>query len=471
MFVISKDKTYMLIGETVLDLRTGFRYDKGNMHPAIVCELFKTQFVHAHKHGLMENTDLFRKMKTVLYPLLQVSKDLVMEYEVRYGMRVLSENEGPSFSSIRLIEESWEFTKMKMLDIFPVTKEELMEDWELPSWNDVKRFASNAYDSTVDAISDVGTAIKDTAVKAWDTTVDAVSDAYEWTKEQISAAVSWIINKGLPWFFEKLEAFLLNPITMGVEIALSAVGVGKVAGAILWGALGVWKIYQLFSGKIENDWWAYLDIGICLIGAIATGAAAKALNGVIKGAGRTAKGLQKVLNSSAIKPLVDIVKYGATKVLGFLSKAFDWLGKAIGSKSGGLISKVKSSIDSMLSKLKSLFEGAGQTIAKSASKAGPVLTTEPLRAAAKAGKLPGVAVKGARNAAAIYGAEDLLKKGIYKWYGTSEEQVKNMETLKNMEYNYNAEPPTRAELEARGVRMEPQLSDDELDSIINSMED
>jgi len=216
VFDVSKDKRYLQLENMVVDLETGLKFTLDSAHPAFICEMFKSQFAYSYKHKLIENNELFRKMKQLIYPLISHDKGIVSEYEVRYGMNLIYESsETFSYSTYKTIEESWDFVKTKMLDMLPITPNDLVEGWLGDTWD----------------------AIKTGAGKVWDSIKDAAS---------------WVLNKGLPWFFEKLEGFLLNPVTIGIEIALTAIGVGKIAGAILWGALGIWKIYQLATqGKLK----------------------------------------------------------------------------------------------------------------------------------------------------------------------------------------------------------------------------
>lgn len=379
---ISQDRNYIQIGDVIADLRSNMSFNIDEAHPAFVCEMFKGQFVHSYKNNLVERFELMKKMKSLIQPLLQENADTLLEYEVRFGFNVLSEE--VSFTSIRMIEEAWDFVKFKMLDELPLTITEGLWDWT-----------------------------KSMANKAW---------------EGIKKGASFIINKGLPWFFEKLENFLLSPVGIGLDVALTAIGVGKIASAVIWGALGMWKIFQLFTGKIKNDIWSYIDIGICLIGLVFTGGAAKALKSVVKGAGRS---VGKILSSPAIKPLVNLIKKGASAILGVLVKSIEWLGKILGPKASSLISTVKSKMTSVIEKLKSVFttgDGLGKTIAKGVK--GDIIN--PAKAALK-GKGPvslsKAAAKGTTYGLAFYGLEKGIEKGVQSYYGIDDTQMQNLKTM------------------------------------------
>ena len=46
--------------------------------------------------------------------------------------------------------------------------------------------------------------------------------------------------------------YKLNALVHEMEDYLKNSQFGQVAGSILWGSLGIWKIYELSTGKIEH---------------------------------------------------------------------------------------------------------------------------------------------------------------------------------------------------------------------------
>ena len=266
---ISQDKRYVQFENIIVDLETGFRFNSNNPHPVFVCEMFKKQFVNSYKNKLMESKELFSKMKELIYPLIMHDRNLVSEYEVRYGMNMILESkEEFSYSTMRTIEESWDFVKFKIIDQFPL----IMEDWLDDVWGKTKEVAGNVID-------------------------------------KVKKAGTWILNKGLPWFFSKLESFLLSPVGIGVDVALTSIGIGKIATTVIWGALGAWKIYQFMSNPPLSgidEIFALLDIGICFIGLIFTGGAAKGLKATVKAAGRDITKLSK----GVLRPLIELLGKG-----------------------------------------------------------------------------------------------------------------------------------------------------------------
>lgn len=386
MFNISLDRNYIQVGEVITDLKTNMHFTIEESHPAMVCEMFKNQFIHSYKNNLIESVELIKKMRELIHPLVQHNQDTLLEYQVRFGFHILSEQ--VSYSSVRFIEESWDFIKFKLLDEFPLTISEGLWDWT-----------------------------KSMAGKAW---------------EGIKQAGSFILNKGLPWFFEKLEGFLLSPVGIGVDVALTAIGIGKIATAVIWGALGMWKIYQLSTGKIPNDFWSYMDIAICLIGLVFTGGAAKALKLAVQGAGRSTA---KILRSPAIKPIMNLIKKGASAILSVLSKSIEWLGKILGPRASSIINSAKNKINSIIEGLKKFFSAEGKGLGKTVKDGVKSDIVNPTKAALR-GKGPvslgQAARKGTTYGLAFHGLEKGVEKGVSSYYGINDTQMDNLKTMNSV---------------------------------------
>ena len=305
----------------------------------------------------------------------------IMEYEVRYGSKLIFESED-KLRTEQLISESWDFVKSKIYDQTIVIE---------GAWEDFKSGATNLANKAIDA-----------------------------TKQ----AASWAINKGLPWFFQKLEEFLISPVGIGLDIALSAIGVGKVATGILWGAILAWKVYLLATGKSDaSSLMTYLDLAICAVG-IGFSGAAKGLRATVKAAGAN---IAK-LGAKVLQPIFGVISKGAGGLLKIMVKPLEWIASIFGKKATELVSTFKT-------KIGEIFESMSNAITKAAGSQPVSVTktvqrqfrkdiTNPLRKAV-AGKGPvsigKAAQKGAVAASAFYGGEKLLHKGM-ETYGAEVNQ-------------------------------------------------
>jgi hypothetical protein len=108
--------------------------------------------------------------------------------------------------------------------------------------------------------------------------------------------------------------------------------VGNVAVAIVWGAMLVYDLYKVFTGK-PYEW---TDILFDVLGII-SGGAVKVLKGAMKAAGVTksmpmAKGVQTLAANPATKGFMATIGKGIGKVFGMLKQAGTWLAEKLGLK-------------------------------------------------------------------------------------------------------------------------------------------
>ena len=369
---ITRDGRYIQMFNKIVDLNTNLSIDIENPNPIMVCEMYKNQFMFSQRHNLLEGVDLFVKMKKHIYPLLENNSHNIMEYEVRYGNSILLESTNPRLTQ-QYISESWDFVKLKIAEAYPIILEGI--------WDSIKSGASSLWDKT-----------KEVAGQAW---------------QGIKDAASWVVSKGIPWFMEKLEKFMLSPIGIGLDVALTAIGVGKLATGIIWGILTIWKVYQLATGKIPaNSVWSYIDIAICLVGVIFSGAA-KGLKAAFEAAGGS---IVKV-GGKWLKPIAEMLGKGANTIINLLAKPIEWLAKFFGPSAEAMISTAKSKLTGVFTKMQSIFSpaiekaGLGQSI-----KTG--VTNDIINPLKNVGtsQLKTAGIKGAKTAAGY----TLLNKGIEK---------------------------------------------------------
>jgi hypothetical protein len=380
-FNITGDGRYVQMLGRIIDLHTDISTDIDSPNPIFVCEMYKNQFAFAYKENLFESTDLFKKMKQLIYPMMGNNSGYIMEYEVRYGNNLIFESED-KYRTEQIILESWDFVKNKLYEQCPM----IIEDY---TWNDFKSGVGKAWDKT-----------KEVAGKAW---------------EGIKDAGAWILKKGLPWFFQKLEDFLISPVGIGLDIALTAIGVGKVATGVLWGAILVWKIYQLVSGQLDaTSIWTYLDIAVCVLGVGFSGAA-KAARVTLKAAG---KNVAK-LGAKFFGPILNVIGKGARWLIGVMLKPLEWLAKALGPNATKLIQTFKGKIDNIFTKMsEAITKAAGSNAPSVGSVVKQQIKRDIVVPGLKAVKGRGpvsiatAAKKGATAGLAFAGGTALLNKGV-----------------------------------------------------------
>jgi hypothetical protein len=393
-FNITGDGRYVQMLGRIVDLHTDISTDIDSPNPIFVCEMYKNQFAFAYKENLFESTDLFKKMKQLIYPMMGNNSGYIMEYEVRYGNNLIFESED-KFRTEQIILESWDFVKNKLYEQCPI----IIEGY----WDDFKSGVGKAWDKT-----------KEVAGKAWDKTKEVAGKAWEGIKD----AGTWIINKGLPWFFQTLEDFLMSPVGIGLDVALTAIGVGKVATGVLWGAILVWKIYKLVTGKSDaKSWLTYVDIAICIVG-IGFSGAAKGLRVAVNAAGKNAA----KLGAKVLGPILNVISKGAKGAMNLMVKPLEWLAKSLGPKATNLITTFKNSFNRVFDDMSKAISGIANSQTQSVGSVIKKGITQDIitpGAAALAGKGPvsiaAAARKGALAGTAFYGAQKGLEKANEKY--------------------------------------------------------
>jgi len=217
--LFTRDGRYVSGLNRIIDVETGLYTDINNPNPFFICEMFKNQSIFIYRHSIMESTQLFSNIRKLLYRLMESDMNIIMEYEIKFGRNLIIESIN-SLSTEQVITDSWEFVKNKISQKYPTLAE---------------GFFGDLWDKT-----------KEVAGKAW---------------QGIKDAGAWVLNKGLPWIMEKIEHFMMSPVGIGLDVALTALGIGKLATGIVWGILFVWKVYQLLSGKTDSkSVWTYIFI-------------------------------------------------------------------------------------------------------------------------------------------------------------------------------------------------------------------
>jgi hypothetical protein len=400
--LISNGGRYIATSESIVDTNTGLRTDINNPNPLFVCEMFKNEFSFSYKYSLIESKDLFGKMRKLIYHLLESDSKMIMEYEVKFGQNMIFESKKSIFTEHR-IEESWDYIKNLLIKQNPI----LAEGWFSDAVSSVKNVASSAWNKTKEIAGDV-----------WD---------------KVKQAGAWVISKGLPWVMKKIEDFMMSPVGIGLDVALTALGIGKLATGIIWGILLIWKVYQLIDGQIPADSvWSYIDIAVCLAGVVFSGAA-KGLKTAFKAVG----GNVAKVGGKFLEPIISVLSKGLGGIMNLLIKPLEWIAKIFGPKASAMISTFKGKIGTILEKMKTIFgpaatkagvagsEGLGTVIKKGLKqdfvKPFKDITSKSLR-------------KSATKGLAVGGGMVLATKGIEKGVGmyAEKQKSKSEEAMKSL---------------------------------------
>ena len=243
---------------------------------------------------------------------------LMMEYEVKFGSSLLTES---ITNPTKIIVETWGWIK-EQVTILEQTYNPFKKDFW--SKSNAKQIGSNVVSgaksvakSVVDTSKSIGKAVGNAILNP----IDTIKKGYNWVKEN-----------GLPALMEKIRDGLYSGVGTAIQIFLQFTGVGNVAVAIVWGAMLVYDLYKVFSGKE----WSWMDILFDVLGMV-SGAAVKVLRGTMKAVGITksmpmAAGVQKLAANPATKGFMATIGKGISTVFNLLKKAGNWLAQKLGLK-------------------------------------------------------------------------------------------------------------------------------------------
>ena len=268
---------------------------------------------------------------------------LMMEYEVKFGSSLLTES---ITNPTKIIVETWEWIKEQVIIL-----EQTYNPFNKSFWSksNAKQIGSNVVSgaksfakSAVNTAKAVGNAVLNP--------IDTIKKGYNWVKEN-----------GLPALMEKIREFLYSGVGTAIQIFLQFTGAGNIGVAIVWGAMLVYDLWKVFTGKI----WEWTDILFDVLGLI-SGAAVKVLRGAMKAVGITkgmsmAKGMQKLASNPTTKGIMSKISSGISSVFNGLKNAANWLATKLGIKWAADVA-VKAGTWLTTNILKPIATGAGKLV-------------------------------------------------------------------------------------------------------------
>lgn len=321
-FYISKNGRYIMIENMI--------YDKALDRHANINEISFSDLidivgenvaflVQDIKTDLKEISSFTRKNAYHVLECFETDKklSLMMEYEVKFGSSLLTESVA---NPKAIITETWKWISEQTLML-----EQTYNPFNKSFWS--KSNASQIGTNVVKGVKSFGKDVVDTAKsvgKAIANPIDTIKKGYNWVKEN-----------GLGALMEKIRDGLYSGVGTAIQIFLQFTGVGNVAVAIVWGAMLIYDLYKVFSGKANvSEIW--MDILFDVLGMI-SGGAVKVLRGSMKAVGVTkgmsmAKGVQTLAANPTTKGIMATIGKGISSVFGLLKKAGNWLYEKLGIK-------------------------------------------------------------------------------------------------------------------------------------------
>jgi hypothetical protein len=218
-------------------------------------------------------------------------------------------------------------------------------------------------------------------------------DAWNWTKDKIAGAGSWVIDKFKEFgsfavqagkdlvtcvtslncspLFEDFREMLFSPVGIAVETFLTVSGIGTVGPMIAWGILGIYDAYLLLSGSPDFHW---LNL-ICDILGVGLGSLAKTFRGLFGGAKAATGTLEGVVETGMKNPEAKTIltKIANSKIAQGLKNTFssaaDFLTNKLKLKwVGQALTKISDVIAKFLEKIGIVAKAEGITTSQAVKK-------------------------------------------------------------------------------------------------------
>jgi hypothetical protein len=350
-------------------------YTYNNLNVAI--DIMKENFDFKFKTGQLDLVEYAAAPRKFLANIIEIyrpknSITLIKEWENIFGGDLLLINESVDRLIIESrITESWESFKV------------LLEQWYNPAdWGRaVVKGAKNVYNygkektqqfakwgaSQINQIQQKGiwNYAKEKGAALWDTVKNAVKSAYK-----------CLSNNFVECLMEGIRGAVMSAGGVAVLTGISMIpAIGQIPTVIIFGALLLWDLYKMMSGKYESGeyQWSVMDIVIDAISLLlpALGKVVKAATMGIKSFASLGKAA--VSKGGVLLKVFNAIKGGIVKLGGYITQAATWLGEKLGMttlKSWG------SRATAQLSKITDdMVAGSGGKIAtKASTKIKPVST-------------------------------------------------------------------------------------------------
>ena len=355
-----------------------YSYDNLNVAIDIVKENTDFKF-KTGKLDLVEYAAAPRRFLNNIVEIFQPenSISLIKEWETIFGSDLLLINESVDNLIIESrINESWESFKV------------LLEQWYNPAdWaRGIAKGAENVYNygkekvqkfkkwsgEQIKQIQQKGIWIyaKETGTALWDTVKNAVKSAYK-----------CLTNNFVECLMEGIRGAVMSAGGVAVLTGISMIpAIGQIPTVIIFGALLLWDLYKMASGKYESGkyQWNIFDIIVDIVSLLlpALGKIIKVSMGGIKTFVQFGKAA--ISKGGVLLKVFNVIKGGVVKLSGYITKAATWLGEKLGMTS---LKNWGSKATAQLSKITDdMVAGSGGKIVKNTvSKTKPVSISQKVK--------------------------------------------------------------------------------------------
>jgi hypothetical protein len=342
-------------------------YSHNNLNVAI--DIMKENTEFKFKTGKLDLVEYAASPRRFLNNIIEIfqpenSISLIKEWETIFGGDLLLINESVDSLIVESrINESWESFKI------------LLEQWYNPAdWaRGIAKGAENVYNYGKEKVQQFkkwgGEQVKQIQQKGiWNYAKEKGAALWDTVKNAVKSAYKCLSNNFVECLMEGIRGAVMSAGGIAVLTGISMIpAIGQIPTVIIFGALLLWDLYKMASGKYESGeyQWSVMDIVIDTISLLlpALGKVVKAATMGIKSFAQLGKAA--VSKGGVLLKVFNAIKGGIVKLGGYITQAATWLGEKLGMttlKSWG------SRATSQLSKITDdMVAGSGGKIATKAS--------------------------------------------------------------------------------------------------------
>jgi hypothetical protein len=369
---LTKDMRYVFTNKGIISVfesvdesnnKTLIKYTPENI-PQVV-NMVKEVNLFEYTNKIIDRDKFLSSSRKFLNQLVEIvcdkneSLNVITEWEETFGDKLLLLNESDSDELItERVSESWDFVVG------------LTESWYNPFSKDFVAYRpfTWAYDKgkkVAKAYKEGG--LTNVAKKTGNYLIKKAKDVYNTVKNAIVAAWKCLTSNFVECLMEGLRSMAMSVVGVGVLTLVSFIpGVGQIPTLVIFGALLIWDIYKMLSGKYESGRyaWSWMDIIIdaisLLFPVIGKGLKALAIGGV-----KTISAVWKLASKIPILgKALTLISKSLSKIGGFIARGVKFIGEKLGIK---WLSNYGSKAEASLA---NLAKGGTSTAAKSTVKTG-----------------------------------------------------------------------------------------------------
>jgi hypothetical protein len=322
------NKGVVKLSEQLKDLngKNFLPYTYNNLNIAI--DIMKENFDFKFKTGQLDLVEYAAAPRRFLTNIIEIyrpenSITLIKEWENIFGGDLLLINESVDKLIIESrISESWESFKV------------LLEQWYNPAdWGRAIGKGLENIDAygreKVQQFKKWGSSqINQVQQKGiWNYAKEKGDSLWKTVKEAVLSVYTCVTNNPVECLMEGLRSFALSPAGMAVMTGVSMIpALGEIPTVIIYGALLIWDLYKMMSGKEYDISNIVIEMVSMLLPALGI-----AVKGAMVGIRTFSQlGAKAASKGGVLLKIFNVIKGGLSTLGGYMAKAATWFGEKLG---------------------------------------------------------------------------------------------------------------------------------------------